>query len=129
MAINYEKSKRIKEIQKLVDKYRRECPKNVRAVNSWIADRIYESPAPKYYVSFEEARRNVSKILRDQPLSKSNTLVVKMYKDLAEKVKEYNIKHNKDITNFDCLFDILNSPAKSFYVSKYTILNIISRAS
>lgn len=127
MATRYKSFERVKDIQKLADKYRKECPINVRAVNSWIVNRIFESPAPKYYVSFEEARRHVSKILRNQPLAISNDLTVKTYKDLAEKVKEYNIKHNKNIISFDCLLDILDSPASSFYLSKYTILDIISK--
>ena len=128
MATHYKGFERIKDIQKLADKYRKECPINIRAVNSWIVNRIYESPAPRYYVSFEEARRHVSKILRNQPMTRSNNHTVKMYKDLAEKVREHNIKHNKDIISFDCLLDILDSPANSFYLSKYTILAIISRA-
>jgi hypothetical protein len=128
MANHYKGFERIKEIKKLADKYRKECPMNVRAVNDWIVNRIYESPAPRYYVSFEEARRQVSKILRDKPLTISNKPTVKMYKDLAEKVKKYNIEHNKDILSFECLFDILDNPAESFYLSKYTICAIITRA-
>lgn len=128
MVIHYKKFEKVKEIKKLADKYRKECPPNVRAVNAWIVNRIYESPAPKYYISFEEARRNVSKILRGKPLTRGNKYIAKMYEDLAKQVKEYNDKHNKDIINFDCLFDIIDSPAKSFYLSKWTILTIISKA-
>ena len=128
MATHYKKFEKVKEIKKLADKYRKECPPNVRAVNAWTVNRIYESPAPKYYISFEEARRNVSRILRGKPLNRGNKYITKMYEDLAEKVKEYNNKHNADIINFDCLFDIIDSPAKSFYLSKYTILAIISKA-
>ena len=128
MRSHYCKFERIKDIKELADKYRKECPVNVRAINNWVVDKIYESPAPRYYISFEEARRNVSRILRGKPLSRGNKNTSKMYEDLAKQVKEYNIKHNKNIINFDCLYDILDKKANSFYLSKYTIRSIISKA-
>ena len=79
-----------------------------------------------YYISFEEARRNVSKILKNKPINRRNNYIVEMYKDLAEKVKKYNIEHNRDTIDFKCLFNIIDNQAKSFYLSKHTILNIIS---
>ena len=128
MTTNYSKFERVKDIKELADKYRKECPNDIRAVNNWIVDKIYKSSAPKYYISFEEARRNVSKLLRNKPLDRNNKLIVEMYKDLAEKVKKYNIEHNKNIIDFECLFDIINTQAKSFYLSKSTIRNIICKA-
>lgn len=128
MRVHYNKFERIKDIKELADKYRKECPINVRAVNDWITNRIYESSAPRYYVSFEEARRNVSKVLRNKPLNRSNKDIIKMYEDLAKQVKDYNIKHDKDIIDFECLYDILNKEANSFYLRKWTILAIISKA-
>lgn len=126
MRNHYNKHERTKYIKELADKYRKECPNEVRAVNDWITNKIYESSAPKYYISFEEAQRNVSKILRNKPLNMSNKLTIEMYKDLAEKVKKYNIEHNRNIIDFECLFDIIDSQVKSFYLSKSTIFNIIT---
>ena len=128
MTTRYTTFERIKDIKELADKYRKECPINVRAVNNWLVNRIYESPAPRYYITFEEARRNVSRILRGETLNRGNKTNSKMYEDLAEKVKEYNIKHDKDIIDFNCLFNIIDSPAESFYLSKHTILAIISKS-
>lgn len=127
MTTHYKKFERVRDIKELADKYRKECPVNVRAVNNWIVNRIYESPAPRYYINFEEARRNVSKILRNKPLNRSNKYIIKMYEDLAKQVKEYNIKHNRKIIDFEYLFDILNKKANSFYLSKSTIYNIITK--
>lgn len=127
MTMHYIKFERVKDIKELADKYRKECPINVRAVNDWIINRIYESSAPRYYISFEEARRNVSKILKNKPIDRSNKYIIKMYEDLAKRVKEYNTEHNRNIIDFKCLFDILNEKANSFYLSKYTIRNIISK--
>ena len=128
MATHYKKFEKVRDIKELADKYRKECPMNVRAVNDWVTNRIYESSAPRYYVSFEEARRNVSKVLRNKPLNRSNKDIIKMYEDLAKQVKDYNIKHDKDIIDFECLYDILNKEANSFYLSKWTIRSIISKA-
>ena len=49
-----------------------------------------------------------------------------MYEDLAKQVKEYNIKHNRNIIDFECLWDIIDKKANSFYLSKSTIHNIIA---
>lgn len=126
MTTHYNKFNRIKDIKELADKYRKECPMSVRSINKWLTNKIYESSAPRYYISFEEARRNVSKILKNKPINRSNKYIVEMYKDLAEKVKKYNIEHNRNIIDFECLFNIIDNQAKSFYLSKHTILNIIS---
>ena len=88
MTMHYIKFERVKDIKELADKYRKECPINVRAVNDWIVNRIYESSAPKYYISFEEARRNISKILKNKPIDRSNKYIIKMYEDLAKRVKK-----------------------------------------
>lgn len=125
MTTHYSKFERVKDIKELADKYRKKCPINVRTVNDWIVNRIYESSAPRYYISFEEARRNVSRILRNKPIDRSNKYIIKMYKDLAKRVKEYNTEHDRNIIDFECLFDILNEKANSFYLSKSTIRNII----
>ena len=79
MTARYTTFERIKDIKELANKYRKECPINVRAVNSWLVNRIYDSPAPRYYITFEEARRNVSRILSGETLNRGSKTNSKMY--------------------------------------------------
>ena len=51
--------------------------------------RALHSGKGRYYISFEEAARNVRRIMNRLPLARRNELKVSMYQELAQRVAEY----------------------------------------
>ena len=68
--------------------------------------RALHSGKGRYYISFEEAARNVRRIMNRLPLARRNELKVSMYQELAQRVAEY--MKEKPLASFkDALFTIL----------------------
>lgn len=115
------------EIKKLADEYRKNAPLTTKRGNEYIVDKIYNSQAPKYYIEYPTIRRIISNIHNKKFNIDKNNIKHKMYLEIYIKwinyIKENNIvnKHRK----YECLSIILNTKASSFFISKYTILQIL----
>ena len=79
------------------------------------------------YISFEEAARNVRRIMNRLPLARRNELKVSMYQELAQRVAEY--MKEKPLASFkDALFTILaEENASRFFFGMQTARLILYR--
>lgn len=83
-----------------------------------------KSSAPRFYVTFENARRFVSLLMRGKKLPIVNKNKQEMYKEIYRrykaKVKDANARYKYII-----LEDIIEEPAPSFYIDGETFRGII----
>lgn len=79
--------------------------------------------APRFYVSYENARRYVSRIERGKPLGFKNKNTILMYQELYRRYKEY--KDRTGIVGFSILTKILQEKAPSYYIDLKTFREII----
>ena len=84
-----------------------------------IARIVSISPAPRFYISYEEARRSVSMMERGKPIPLKNKLRLEQIKELHRRWKLTGS------TRYVQLVGIIDSPAPSFYLSYHRILSII----
>lgn len=115
------------EIQKLADEYRKNIQLITKRNNKYIVDKIYNSPAPKYYIEYFTIKRIISKIHNKKFNIDENNIKHKMYLEIYNKWLDY-IKENNIINKnqkYICLDIILNTKASSFFISKYRILQIL----
>ena len=92
------------------------------------AEWLTTQPAPCFFVEYEDARRNVSLLLRGKPAAvKPHTLHYCVYLDIAERL----VKHPRYISakryKYVPIEEILEEPAPSFYLDKETIRGLIYR--
>ncbi len=89
--------------------------------------RTLHSGRGRYYVSYEEASRNVRRIMNHLPLSRRNALKVSMYQELAQRVAEY--LKSKPLASFkDALFTVLaEEKASRFFFGVQTARLILYR--
>lgn len=87
--------------------------------NKEIARIVSISPAPRFYISYEEARRFVSMMERGKPIPLKNKLRLEQIKELHRRWKLTGS------TRYVPLVGIIDSPAPSFYLSHHHILSII----
>ncbi len=77
---------------------------------------VAQQPAKHFYVSHQEAKKNVSLILRDLPLSLKTPRRVDMYVDITILALDEQ-KKRPDISIYELVCDVINnSPAPSFYL-------------
>ena len=79
--------------------------------------------APRFYVSYENARRYVSKIDRGKPLGLKNKNTILMYEELYRRYKEY--KEKTGFVGYQILAKILQEKAPSYYIGLKTFREII----
>lgn len=79
--------------------------------------------APRFYVTFEEARRIVSLMLRGELITERAERMA-MYEELARRVRA---RWSQGEKGFGCLTEILTEPAPRFYIAPETIKGIIYR--
>lgn len=83
--------------------------------------------APKFYITYEMAHRNVSLILRNRPLPCNNPLKKEMYKDIAQLTSEY-MQKNQEISFNEALITVLSTyPAPRFYINETSANSLICR--
>lgn len=89
--------------------------------------RALHSGKGRYYITYEEAARNVRRIMNHLPLSCRNELKVSMYQELAQKVGEY--MKGKPLSSFkDALFTVLaEKKASRFFFGMQTARLILYR--
>ena len=79
--------------------------------------------APRFYVSYENARRYVSRIERGKPLGLKNKNTILMYEELYRRSKAY--KDRTGLVGYSILTKILQEEAPSFYIDLKTFREII----
>lgn len=83
--------------------------------------------APRFYVTFENARRFVSMLMRKKKLPLMNLNKIRMYKEIyhryLERVKDCNKRYKYLI-----LEQIIEEPAPSFYLDEETFRGIVYKS-
>ncbi len=108
----------------IVDAYNKtiaELGERARAMSrNEIFEIVAKQPAKQFYVSYQEAKKNVSLILRELPLPVKARRRVDMYIDIAILALEEHKKHPYD-SIYDLVCDVIDSPAPNFYLCPSTI--------
>ena len=81
-------------------------------------------PAPRFYVSFENARRFVSLIMRGKKIPLVNKDKMAMYEELAKKyiARRKQLRNDGErYVNYTLLEEIIETPAPSFYADAKTL--------
>lgn len=86
---------------------------------------VIYSVAPRFYISYEEARRNVKRIINGRSPRCVSSIRIEMYNDLANLLAGYLRRRPKASFN-DALCSVLaEKPAPRFYLSERSALLII----
>ena len=89
---------------------------------------LTEQPAPRFFVEFEDARINVSLILRGKPTAVNlENPHSRVYIDIAERLKKHPHYISEKRYRYTPIQDILDGPASSFYLDEETIRGLIYR--
>jgi len=88
-----------------------------------IIDVLYESPAPRFYICPRMAERYVNAYLRGKLTCISRERLA-MVEDLVENYKRIRKRRKNEQLCFVWQM-VINSPAKGFYLSRQTIMEII----
>ena len=82
------------------------------------------SKAPRFYVTFENARRFISLLMRGKPLPIVNENKVKMYKEIYRRYKT-RVKDANARYKYLILESIIEEPAPSFYLDEETFRGLV----
>ena len=82
--------------------------------------------APRFYVTFENARRFVSLLMRGKRLPIVNKNKVEMYKEIYRRYKA-RLKDSDKRYKYIILESIIEEPAPSFYIDEETFRGIVYR--
>ena len=82
------------------------------------------SEAPRFYVTFENARRFVSLLSRKKRLPLSNSNKLAMYKEIYRRYKQ-RVKECGERYRYVILDEIIREPAPSFYLDVETFRGIV----
>ena len=89
---------------------------------------LTEQPAPRFFVEFEDARRNVSLILRGKPAAVNlENPHSRVYIDIEERLKKHPHYISEKRYRYTPIQDILDEPAPSFYLDEETVRGLIYR--
>ena len=80
--------------------------------------------APRFYVTFENARRFVSLLSRKKQLPLSNSNKLAMYKEIYRRYKQ-RVKECGERYRYVILDEIIREPAPSFYLDVETFRGIV----
>ncbi len=85
--------------------------------------------APKFYITYEMARRNVSALLRGAKTDCNNRLKQLMYADIARLTIDYQRRHKRYANDFNgALMCVLSEmPAPRFYITEKSAYNTLCR--
>lgn len=87
-----------------------------------------KGPAPRFYCTYESARRFVSKIERGEPLKENmNENKLRMYRDLHERWREISgreVLPRQKYNSYTILESIIEEPAPSFYSDYETLRSL-----
>lgn len=89
--------------------------------------RALHSGKGRYYISFDEAARNVRKVINHLPINCKNACKVAMYEELAQKVCEYQLRR-PTASYRDALYTLLaEDKASRFFFGLQTARLILYR--
>lgn len=86
-----------------------------------------KSEAPRFYVTFENARRFVSMMVRNKKLPLINNNKIAMYKEIYRRYRE-RMKNCSTRYKYVILEQIIEEPAPSFYLDEETFRGIVYRS-
>ncbi len=89
--------------------------------------RVVYSVAPRFYISYEEARRNVKRIFSGQSPRCVSAVRIAMYNDLANLLASYLRRRPRATFNEALCAVLAEKPAPRFYLSERSALLIIYR--
>ncbi len=93
---------------------------------SEVIEHASKSGAPRFYVTFENARRFVSMLLRDKELPITNKNKLEMYKEIYRRYCD-QVKDKESRYKYLILENIIEEPAPSFYLDEETFRGIVYR--
>ena len=85
-----------------------------------------KSKAPRFYVTFENARRFVSLLSRKKKLPLINSNKLSMYKEIYRRYMK-RVKECSERYKYIILEQIIEEPAPSFYLDENTFRGIVYR--
>lgn len=91
-----------------------------------IIKEIMKKPAPRFFISYENARRIVSLMSRGKETRIANKNKRRMYTDLYNAYLEF--KSQMNIPGFCILKFIIEQEAPSYYVSLFTMRSIVYKS-
>lgn len=97
------------------------------ASQSEIIEHASKSSAPRFYVTFENARRFISLLMRGKRLPITNKNKIAMYKEIFRRYKE-KVKNAEARYKYIILENIIEEPAPSFYIDEETFRGILYRS-
>ena len=97
------------------------------ASQSEIIEHASKSSAPRFYVTFENARRFISLLMRGKKLPITNKNKIAMYKEIFRRYKE-KVKNVEARYKYIILENIIEEPAPSFYIDEETVRGILYRS-
>ena len=105
--------------------------KSLRTVMPYISTdeiirEIIKRPAPRFFISYENARRIVSLMSRGKTVRIANENKRRMYNDLYNAYM--NCKSKMNIPGFCILKYIIEQEAPSYYVSLFTMRGIVYKS-
>lgn len=89
-----------------------------------IIEQATRSSAPRFYVSFENARRFISLLIRGKELPIANKNKIAMYKEIYRRYKA-RVKNVNARYKYVVLENIIEEPAPSFYIDEETFRGIV----
>ena len=89
-----------------------------------IIEKAASTTAPRFFVSFENARRFVSMLVRKKRLPLVNKNKIEMYKELY---RRYMKQCKGKVGNYTILESIIEEPAPSFYLDAGSFRGIVYR--
>ena len=99
---------------------------NPHATQNDVIEKAVRSEAPRFYVTFENARRYISLMARKKHIPIVNKNKMEMYKEIYRRY----LKRIQDTSNqyrFVILERIIEEPAPSFYLDEETFKGIVYR--
>ena len=92
-----------------------------------VIEHAARSTAPRFYVTFENARRFVSLLMRGKRLPIVNKNKVEMYKEIYRRYKA-RLKDCNKRYKYLILEQIIEEPAPSFYLDEETFRGIVYKS-
>ncbi len=91
-----------------------------------IVREIMKKTAPRFFISYENARRVISLMDRGEKIKISNKNKQRMYSDMYKAF--LNLRKEMNIPGYGALKLLLEQEAPSYYVSLYTMRSIVYKS-
>ncbi|MBQ8336732.1 MAG: hypothetical protein IJY44_04295 [Bacteroidaceae bacterium] len=106
------------------DSYKKLKKSRPFATQDEVIEQAMKSEAPRFYVTFENARRFVSLLSRKKKLPISNTNKLAMYKEIYRRYSQ-RVEDMDKRYKYIILERIIEEPAPSFYIEEETFRGIV----